>query len=660
MYIESLTLEGFKCFKEKTQIRLGSFNGIVGNNGAGKTVILEALSRMFGSNPKYKNIKKSDFFIEVGESLEDKEKRELVLEVKIGFDNSDGHSIIPECFNQMIVDSEGGDPYCRIRLEAIWEDTNTPGGGIEERIYWVTTDEENIEDSDKKALNLSDRSKIQVHYIPATREPQKQMKHTTGTILYQLLKNIKWSEDTLENFNAASQELSKIFNAEKGVTTLNEQLSNSWGKLFNDKIYNKININPTSNDFKTSLSKIEATFSPNQGGEEETQEKLSDGMKSLFYFTLITSMFEIEEKLREDQEDHGFIIGSKAVPNLTIFAVEEPENHLSPHYFGKVIKAFRSTTETKRAQVIITSHSPAIIKRIDPTEIKYILQDKNRISNVKEIKLPDLTDEAYKFIKEAVKSYPELYFSKLVILGEGDSEEIVLPKIAAAYGIDLDSSFVSIVPLGGRHVNHFWKLLNQLEIPYITLLDYDRERGGGDWSRIKYVLKQLIETGHSKEELLSLENITLLDEDLEMLHEVESNKNDDKIERQWIDHLKKYNVFFSYYIDLDFSMFRAFPEDYKKLEAYQRGPTISNEVIKIKEAIASVLKKDSSYIKEISEYKIDGNYDIWFWYRYLFLGKGKPVSHINAFLTISEDVIIKSAPSELEELSKKAKELLEM
>lgn len=32
----------------------------------------------------------------------------------------------------------------------------------------------------------------------------------------------------------------------------------------------------------------------------------------------------------------------------------------------------------------------------------------------------------YKSIKEAVKAYPELYFAKLVILGEGDSEEITI------------------------------------------------------------------------------------------------------------------------------------------------------------------------------------------------------------------------------------------
>lgn len=52
-------------------------------------------------------------------------------------------------------------------------------------------------------------------------------------------------------------------------------------------------------------------------------------------------------------------------------------------------------------------------------------------TKVRAITLPDkekLADQ-YKFIKEAVKAYPELYFAKLVVLGEGDSEEIILPKI---------------------------------------------------------------------------------------------------------------------------------------------------------------------------------------------------------------------------------------
>jgi len=55
---------------------------------------------------------------------------------------------------------------------------------------------------------------------------------------------------------------------------------------------------------------------------------------------------------------------------------------------------------------------------------------------------------------------------------------------------------VSFVPLGGRHVNHFWRLLNGLGIPYITLLDLDFGRPGGGWGRIKYALEQLLELGN--------------------------------------------------------------------------------------------------------------------------------------------------------------------
>ncbi len=655
MFIENITLKGFKCFQDETVINLGAFNGIIGNNGSGKTVILEALARMFGSNSKYRKINNSDFFVSLGENLEDKDQRELSLEVKIGFDTEDG--AIPECFNQMIVDSVGTKPYCKIRLEAKWENTNIPGGDIEEKIYWLTSSDEIVDSSDKKILSMSDRSKIQVHYIPAARDPQKQMKHTTGTLLYQLLKNINWSDATLENFETVNQELSEIFQSEKGVGTINERISNSWGKLFNDKIYGNINLSPTSNDFKSHLSKIEATFSPNPGGGIETQDKLSDGMKSLFYFSLITSVFEIEEMLRVDQEDHGFIVDSKVMPSLTVFAVEEPENHLSPHYFGKVMSAFRDTTKSKRSQVIVTSHSPAIVKRIDPTEIKYVLQDDSRTSSVKEIQLPTPTDESYKFVKEAVKAYPELYFSRLVILGEGDSEEVVLPKIAAAHNIDLDSSFVSIVPLGGRHVNHFWRLLSQLEIPHITLLDYDRERGGGGYQRIAYAIEQLEKYGALKFEDITLKGGKKFT--VKILNGMKTSwEPNETSELSWIDHLKKYNVYFSYPYDLDFSMLKVFPEAFKSIEN-GNGPNISEDEDKIKGAIASVLKKNSAYVKDVSKYEIDGSHDIWFWYRYLFLGKGKPVSHINAFLTITEEDIIKKAPKELIDLIEKAKELLE-
>ena len=55
-----------------------------------------------------------------------------------------------------------------------------------------------------------------------------------------------------------------------------------------------------------------------------------------------------------------------------------------------------------------------------------------------------------------------------------------------------DDMSISVVPLGGRHVNHFWRLLHDLGIPQVTLLDLDLGRHQGGWGRVKYAIQQLL------------------------------------------------------------------------------------------------------------------------------------------------------------------------
>ena len=148
------------------------------------------------------------------------------------------------------------------------------------------------------------------------------------------------------------------------------------------------------------------------------------------------------------------------LPYLTILAIEEPENNLSPYYLSKIIQQINDLVNLGMTQAIISSHSARVLSRIEPEQVRYFRLDEKFNSQVRELTLPTDTDEANKYVKEAIKAFPELYFAKFVVLGEGDSEEIVIPKIAEAMGIHLDRSFVAMVPLGGRHVNHFWRLLN--------------------------------------------------------------------------------------------------------------------------------------------------------------------------------------------------------
>jgi putative ATP-dependent endonuclease of OLD family len=129
--------------------------------------------------------------------------------------------------------------------------------------------------------------------------------------------------------------------------------------------------------------------------------------------------------------------------------MEEPENSLSPHYLGRVIQALTAFANHPDAQSIITTHSPALLRRVAPERIRYLRLDEDRETVVKPIIMPSTEADAYKFVREAVQAFPELYFSRLVVLGEGDSEEIVLPRLFEAQGLSEDAASIVVVPLVG-------------------------------------------------------------------------------------------------------------------------------------------------------------------------------------------------------------------
>ncbi len=67
-----------------------------------------------------------------------------------------------------------------------------------------------------------------------------------------------------------------------------------------------------------------------------------------------------------------------------------------------------------------------MLRRVAPESIRYLCLDDLRQTQVSTIVMPAQADEAHKFVREAVQAFPELYFSRVVVLGEGDSEEIAL------------------------------------------------------------------------------------------------------------------------------------------------------------------------------------------------------------------------------------------
>ena len=110
-------------------------------------------------------------------------------------------------------------------------------------------------------------------------------------------------------------------------------------------------------------------------------------------------------------------------------------------------------------------------------------------------------------------------------------------------------------------------MLNDLHIPHITLLDLDKEREGGGWGRIKYVIEQLIQNGYDKDELLKIEGGVLSDEKFNKMQEW--NVEDFDSLQHWVEALEKYNIFFSAPLDIDFMMLEHYGMEKKYNEMFK-------------------------------------------------------------------------------------------
>lgn len=685
MKLSKIKLSNYRCFGNDEQIiPIDDITAFIGNNSSGKTAALLALNCLFSDNSADHILKRNDFHLPKDTKPEDLVSQELYIEAVFVFDEADndqnGSASIPTFFRSLIVDEPDGTPYLRIRLEATWEKSSNIEGAIESKVYYITCPEsQKITDDFKVTAPRKELDKIRVIYVPAVRDPSKQLKNVSGTMMHQIMSNINWSSETQEKVKLKIKELNEQFLEEKGVSILGKSIHTQWESYDSDIRYSNALLRFNSTDIESSVKTSEVVFLPTVTGKECTIDDMSDGLRSLFYISLVDSILDVESKIRQELEKTPQQTSfSHNPPVLTIIALEEPENHIAPHLIGQLVLNMERIASKSNAQTVLTSHSTAIVKRFDPENLRYFRYDFNNcIATVRSVTLPDKKKLSvqYKYIKEAVKAYPELYFAKLVILGEGDSEEIILPKMWSAKNGEIDTSGISVVPLGGRHVNHFWRLLNDLQIPHITLLDLDKERECGGWQRIKYVLDQLIENGYDKSEVLKTKNDVMSDEELKDM--LNWDIKDTQILQSWIDFLESFNVYFAAPLDIDFLMLEKYSKIYKDILCENEGPRLMvtengqnhqkyvKEIEKsgiiypeyekrIEDDVKHTLKKcggdGSTYSDEQKQLMV--------WYNYFFLNRGKPSTHIEALSAISNEQLVATMPEVFSKVISAAEEKL--
>jgi putative ATP-dependent endonuclease of the OLD family len=637
MKLTRLRLSNFQSFgQEPTVIELDPMCYLLGPNGTGKTAVLQALARLFGFDPSLRRVRRTDFHI----SAEDIAKGDigpLTLWVEAQFEFSElkkvkgKYATIPAHFAHMQLDSIDGIPSVRFRLAAKMDED----GDIEETMNYVVQTDEHDEPVKTIPVQKHGRNAIQVHYLPARRDPTDHISYAANSLLGRALRAADWQVER-EKIAELTQDISTALARNAAVNGIGKQLTAHWAALHRGTYYANPSVSFERNEIDNLLRHLTVGFTPGPGEQIVDFSRLSDGQQSLLYVSLVLSIQAIGRQVLAKKLD-AFDVDKLRPAVFTLVAMEEPENSLSPHYLGRVIKALTTFSGHHDAQAIIATHAPSLLKRVAPEHIRYLRLNKDRETIVASVVMPAATDEAYKFVREAVQAFPELYFSRLVILGEGDSEEIVLPRLLQAEGIAEDDASISVAPLGGRHVNHFWRLLHGLGIPQVTLLDLDLGRHRGGWGRVKYALQQLLEfpTIESDLELKHLVNFPKWDSEQKLL----TSENG----QSWLDFLESAGVFFSSPLDLDFAMLQQFPEAYNVKEDDLEDPD--------DETITAVLGKSHGAVTQYSDNEQQYFYA---YYRRFKLGS-KPAAHLDAMAQLDDFALIINIPKSIDRLLQRVK-----
>lgn len=260
------------------------------------------------------------------------------------------------------------------------------------------------------------------------------MSYAASSLLGRALRSANWTKER-EIVEGLAESVSEDLEGNNAVEEIAEHLTNFWSELHKGTYYADPSVSFECDEMEKLLRHLSIGFSPGHLADKVPFSRLSDGQKSLLYLSLVLTIQGIGRSVLA-KKSNAFDVDKFRPAIFTMIAMEEPENSLSPHYLGRVIKALTAFANFNDGQSVIATHAPSMLKRVAPEQIRYLRLDEDRQTVVKSITIPDEKDEAHKFVREAVQALPELYFSRVVILGEGIAKRSSCQEYCRPEGLD--------------------------------------------------------------------------------------------------------------------------------------------------------------------------------------------------------------------------------
>lgn len=504
MKLVSVKIRNFRGYKDKVLINIDDFTTLVGKNDAGKSTVLEALEIFF--NNKVVVCEREDL------SINHDEGDELIeitcvfqpIATKISIDstskttleeeyllNSDGLLEIKRVFKATttkpkpttyIVCNHPSDASCKDLLTLKITELRKRAKELE--ISEETYDARSSVSLRRAIWNNSSDLNLRVTDVPVDKEDLKKIYSKIETYLpyYALFQSDRSSSDSDKEITdpmkvavqkalqEVDSELQKVKEEvrKKALDTANRTLD----KLRDMNSELATSLTP---EFKTEPN-FDSLFKLTINSDNDIpMNKRGSGVRRLVLLNFFRA--EAERQLSEDEKSSSII-----------YAFEEPETSQHPSHQKMLVESFLEISRKPNAQVIITTHTPAICGLLPVPSLRLVTKRNDK--TVVEYGM----DDVYEKIADMLGVLPEPFGSntKGLVLVEGKSDVVFLRHTAKKLkeGSYIKETFedrnIAIVPIGGCGNLKHWitqKIAEQFSIPWGILLDSDKGTDDEDRNR---------------------------------------------------------------------------------------------------------------------------------------------------------------------------------
>ena len=479
--IKTVRIAGFRGL-ENIEVSLEQTTILTGMNNSGKTSFLKALQLALGSR---QFVSQDDFFIQES-SVSDK----IIIDLLIVPTNSDGEQC--ETF------SENWEELFLLERIKSEDDVNffVPLRTI------ITSDElkssyktqhfilQSWPEFKQEGLNWFDAADgkdtsfhfdgIPFFYMDAQRDILDDMK-LRSSYLGKMLSKIKYSEEATEKI-------------EYMIKLLNDEVVSDSDILLN---------------IKKTLEELDTAMGTHSEGVEITPfaKKVRDLNKSL-------SIYYADQQDSFSMEYHGMgtrswsslltlkafisLLSSNAEKKESVFfpilAIEEPEAHLHPNAQKKLYGQINAIA----GQKIISTHSPYIAAEANLRQVRNFYKDGSVTCS--KIDINNLnSEEIRKINRQVINTRGEIYFSKVIVFFEGETEEQALPILAEKYFgktfVEMGLDFVGVGGFG--NYLPFLHFAEAFKIPWLIFSDAENDTDKPIKDRVQ---SQFLNCGSEKNE----------------------------------------------------------------------------------------------------------------------------------------------------------------